>query len=76
MVSSPDRDAIDPAQLADLESHFRSLSNDDLKSAYQKTITDSESDKDFGYAQGSTQASTTRNIAVIQTIMEERSLKY
>lgn len=73
---SPDRDAVDPAQIADLESHFRSLSDDELKEAYQKTIRDSESDKNFGYSHGATQASTTRNIAVIQSILDERNLEY
>lgn len=73
---SPDKDFVDPQQVADLQSFFKSLDNNALKDAYDKTIKDSESDKHFGYSGGGNQANTNKNIAIIQSIMDERKIKY
>lgn len=71
-----DKDYVDPKQQADLLEYLKSLNNQELKQAYNETIRDSESDKDFGYTHGANQSSTLRNIATIQTIMEERQIEY
>lgn len=71
-----DKDYVDSQQQADLQAHLRSLNDQELKQAYEKTIQDSESDKGFGYTHGATQSSTLRNLATIQTIMEERHIEY
>jgi hypothetical protein len=71
-----DKDYIDPQQLVDLQTFLKSLDDQGLKDAYEKTKNDAESDKEFGYNHGGNQASTLRNIAIIQTIMDERQIKY